>query len=289
MRRNISRLVMGVLVILAVLFANFSIMTVTCEANFEKNFAHKENSRVEDSSRSEQENHQVAEQEESNNSHKWVIIVAVVIIVGFIIAVVCMATVALKVAPATIGSGSMYDQIFPKGQYSSYSNQDVRSNTKSQKFQISRNEEKQLEEILENVKGLVAKLKPHCDSETLEIVANIRNRGVLICSNCNAGHASFSETHTELLELLSALEMIGDVLEVNKQKGKPLYYSLLSLDMSATQDDIKRAYRSLMTAMHPDKNVGNKQVEELAKLINEAYSILSNPDKRREYDSSCPC
>ncbi|MGB3073262.1 MAG: molecular chaperone DnaJ [Candidatus Moraniibacteriota bacterium] len=59
------------------------------------------------------------------------------------------------------------------------------------------------------------------------------------------------------------------------------YYSILGVPKSASQDDIKKAYRKLAHAHHPDKQGGD---EAKFKGINEAYSILSDPEKRRQYD-----
>lgn len=62
------------------------------------------------------------------------------------------------------------------------------------------------------------------------------------------------------------------------------YYQILGVDKKATQDEIKKAYRKLAIQYHPDKNAGNKEVEEKFKLITEANSVLSDPEKRKKYD-----
>jgi len=63
------------------------------------------------------------------------------------------------------------------------------------------------------------------------------------------------------------------------------YYSVLGVDKNASQDDIKRAYRKLAKKYHPDTNPGNKQAEEKFKDINEAYEVLSDTEKRKNYDN----
>ena len=62
------------------------------------------------------------------------------------------------------------------------------------------------------------------------------------------------------------------------------YYKILGIDKKATQDEIKKAYRVLAVKLHPDKNPDNKAAEEQFKKINEANTVLSNPEKRKKYD-----
>ncbi len=62
------------------------------------------------------------------------------------------------------------------------------------------------------------------------------------------------------------------------------YYELLGVAKNASSDDIKKAYRKLAMQYHPDRNPGNKAAEEKFKEISEAYAVLSETDKRREYD-----
>jgi len=63
------------------------------------------------------------------------------------------------------------------------------------------------------------------------------------------------------------------------------FYEMLEVEKTATEDEIKKAYRRLALKWHPDKNLANKtQAEEKFKLISEAYEVLSDKDKRRRYD-----
>ncbi len=62
------------------------------------------------------------------------------------------------------------------------------------------------------------------------------------------------------------------------------FYKTLGVSKSASADDIKKAYRKLARDHHPDSHAGDKNAEEKFKAVSEAYSVLSNPDKRKEYD-----
>lgn len=62
------------------------------------------------------------------------------------------------------------------------------------------------------------------------------------------------------------------------------YYKVLGVSKTATQDEIKKAYRKLAVKYHPDKTKGNKESEEKFKEINEANEVLSDPEKRKKYD-----
>lgn len=62
------------------------------------------------------------------------------------------------------------------------------------------------------------------------------------------------------------------------------YYEILEIERSATQEEIKKAFRRLAVKHHPDKNQGNGDSEEKFKEINEAYEILSNEEKKSVYD-----
>ena len=62
-------------------------------------------------------------------------------------------------------------------------------------------------------------------------------------------------------------------------------YEILGISKDATDDQIKKAYRSMAKKYHPDANPNDKTAEEKFKEVNEAYSILSDPDKKARYDS----
>ncbi|RLB76372.1 MAG: J domain-containing protein [Deltaproteobacteria bacterium] len=63
------------------------------------------------------------------------------------------------------------------------------------------------------------------------------------------------------------------------------YYKILGVSKNASAEEIKKAYRKLALKYHPDRNKGNKEAEAKFKEINEAYAVLSDPEKRKQYDA----
>ncbi len=63
------------------------------------------------------------------------------------------------------------------------------------------------------------------------------------------------------------------------------YYQILGVDKKASQEEIKKAYRKLALKYHPDRNKGDASAEEKFKELGEAYAVLSDPEKRQQYDT----
>jgi DnaJ-class molecular chaperone len=63
------------------------------------------------------------------------------------------------------------------------------------------------------------------------------------------------------------------------------YYKALGVEKNATADEIKKVFRKLAVKYHPDRNPNDKEAEDKFKEINEAYAVLSDPEKRKQYDT----
>jgi len=61
-------------------------------------------------------------------------------------------------------------------------------------------------------------------------------------------------------------------------------YALLEVDRNASPDDLKKSYRRLARQLHPDANPGDAQAESRFKEVSQAYEILSDPERRSNYD-----
>ena len=73
-----------------------------------------------------------------------------------------------------------------------------------------------------------------------------------------------------------------------KEAAKKDYYKILGVDKKANDDELKKAYRKLALKWHPDRNQGSEEerqkADKMFKDINEAYTVLSDPDKRKRFD-----
>lgn len=73
---------------------------------------------------------------------------------------------------------------------------------------------------------------------------------------------------------------------MNREWLEKDFYKELGISSSANPDEVKKAYRKLARDLHPDKNPGDSAAEERFKAVSEAHAVLSDPDKRKEYDEA---
>ena len=74
----------------------------------------------------------------------------------------------------------------------------------------------------------------------------------------------------------------------SKEENAKCFYKILGVEKTASESQIKNAYRKLAMKLHPDKNPGDSEAAEKFKEISIAYAVLSDPNKRRQYDVSGP-
>src|SRR6516162_6731572 len=75
------------------------------------------------------------------------------------------------------------------------------------------------------------------------------------------------------------MDIVGDSM-----MAKRCYYETLSIERTASDGDVKTAFRKQAMQWHPDRNPGDKEAEHRFKEVNEAYEVLKDPDKRAAYD-----
>ncbi|MFH0900907.1 MAG: molecular chaperone DnaJ [Pseudomonadota bacterium] len=80
------------------------------------------------------------------------------------------------------------------------------------------------------------------------------------------------------------LDRVDDAEYQERRPMKRDYYEVLGISRTADAGEVKKAYRKLALEYHPDRNPGDKTAEEKFKEAAEAYEVLSNPDKRQQYD-----
>lgn len=138
--------------------------------------------------------------------------------------------------------------------------------------------------ILNSIKQLGGKLAPKGNEESLALIYGINGRATEIWQSYIKQEVDWQWARDNLLELLSNLAMVGDILEARNSKVTPAYYLVLGINRSSSQADVKKAYRSVMGVIHPDRTQGCGYLDELARTVNEAYSVLSNETRRKAYD-----
>jgi len=142
--------------------------------------------------------------------------------------------------------------------------------------------------VYNEIRKLSGALIPHGNEQSLSIITALRERGETTVRNHRKGTIVFAFAREELLAIMRELLTLGDILEALGEKPEITKYHLLGLEPALSIDDktIKQAYHSIMKAIHPDRNPGDKFLENLARLVNESYAVLGNRNRRRAYETA---
>jgi DnaJ-class molecular chaperone len=85
-----------------------------------------------------------------------------------------------------------------------------------------------------------------------------------------------------------AIILLEEIQKEEKRHRKKDYYKILEVSNNANDQDLRKGFKKLASKWHPDKNTGSDEQREIAeklfKDINEAYTVLGDPEKRRVYD-----
>jgi hypothetical protein len=114
-----------------------------------------------------------------------------------------------------------------------------------------------------------------------------KRKSVYSCGYCNyvtSTESDFQEHYerTHKLERQQEESASGDAGSLRQRP--PTYYDILGITPTASNEEIKKAYRTLVIIWHPDKSKGKKDSDENFKTIKEAYEILINKERRQAYD-----
>jgi hypothetical protein len=138
--------------------------------------------------------------------------------------------------------------------------------------------------VFTEIRKLSGKLIPQGTEESLSVITGLRRQADEIKNNYLKNIILYEQARTMLFELLSELATVGDILDARRTGNSPTYYDFLGIGAVVAADEIKRGYRAVIQAVHPDRNNGNVHLTELAMQINAAYAVLSNPTRRQAYD-----
>jgi hypothetical protein len=154
----------------------------------------------------------------------------------------------------------------------------------SRDWRIESQEKKDIEMIYQSIKKISGLLIPQGDEQTLAILSAIRKNAVSIVHSYLKKNEKYEKTRARLLEVLQEIDTVGDILEAKTNNGQISYYTLLGISKDADSETIKKSYRRVIIAIHPDKNPNNPNLASLAALVNSAYSTLSNDMSRKIYN-----
>jgi hypothetical protein len=138
------------------------------------------------------------------------------------------------------------------------------------------------------IRKLSGALVPYGHEQALSIITALRERADVGLQKHRKNQLDFVSARDELLAVQKELITLGDILEAFSGKPELTNFHLLGLEpgRNISDKEIKQAYRAVMGVIHPDRNQDNRCVENLAKLVNGAYAILGNPNRRSAYETT---
>lgn len=151
-------------------------------------------------------------------------------------------------------------------------------------WKMSFQEKDDLRLIYQAIKTLTGKLIPQGDAQVVEIISGFRKKATDLSHDYLKNNLSYVEARNSLLEIFAELETVGDIIGARKNSENFSYYDLLGVKKDAEAGEIKKAYREIIQAIHPDRNQGNGYVSNLAGNVNAAYNTLSDKNARDLYD-----
>jgi hypothetical protein len=152
-------------------------------------------------------------------------------------------------------------------------------------WDIAIEERKNIDFIHGLIKDLSAKFISLGNSETTQIIQALKDKAQDCKLRFLKNEISFSTTRGELIEIVKDLDTVGDILEA-KNTDSIDYYDILGVKEGAEVKEIRKAFYELIKILHPDKSQGNGYTANLAVLVNKAYTVLKNPDKRTAYNEA---
>jgi len=147
-------------------------------------------------------------------------------------------------------------------------------------WELNSQEKEDIKYIYQEIRKLVGKLIPQGSEESLMVITALRKKASQITNAYLKKNIDYQQTRDSLLATLDELVTVGDILEARKPENQITYYSLLGIRPRAETEEIKKAYRSVIAAIHPDRHQGNPYLETLAAIVNVAYDTLNNPIRK---------
>jgi hypothetical protein len=151
-------------------------------------------------------------------------------------------------------------------------------------WEINSQEKEDIRYIYQEIRKLAGKLIPQGSEESLIVITALRKKASQITRAYLKKNTDYQSARISLLATLDELTTVGDILEARKAKNQINYYSLLGIGPRAETEEIKKAYRSVIFAIHPDHHHGNPHLQSLATMVNVAYTTLSNGTRKEIYD-----